>query len=398
MSSSSNEPLLPAEAPLYATNSWVISRSRALINYDKYDAVAQWLDEVTDEEGEKIDAGKALSRSERGPDQVRVLCGHAAGELEDYDSDCCILSPNTIVERLEAVAAEMEARHHEDNNDDSHEYRDDDSSSSSSLLSYYYSLASGSLETESILIGYKDPNFIKEANSGTMTNGNLDQATTNPILGRNRPLPSTLDSGAMPGKGMKANPSRSTDESLNKVSPTQNGVRSNVTSKPPKRSKLSTLLKAPKTKTPFLTAPQPQHGKSSREAKPSGAFVYPFTYGYPAAYPEIERGPSPLPRVRTPRLGTPFPPSSSVAQQMDASSSGASPESTKLSGGTSPARPSTPPTQDPVSGHMQPAAAPETEMEILAPVPRRVGRLFAPRPSWARFWASSFGRGRGGGK
>jgi hypothetical protein len=90
---------LPVRAPLNANNSWVITQARKIIGYyDRY-AVEDWLDEVTDDE---ISICRSLNHFKAHS------MGHPAGELGNYDPDCTVLSQNTI-EKLEAVAAEIEA-------------------------------------------------------------------------------------------------------------------------------------------------------------------------------------------------------------------------------------------------------------------------------------------------
>ncbi|KAI0527752.1 hypothetical protein F5B22DRAFT_640732 [Xylaria bambusicola] len=86
--SSPNKPLTP---PVYATNDWIISRARALINYDSYDEIERWLDNEDDE-----DDGCAFPEYSED------------GEIREYDPDNRVLTPMNLVERLEAAATKTE--------------------------------------------------------------------------------------------------------------------------------------------------------------------------------------------------------------------------------------------------------------------------------------------------
>ncbi|KAK5631964.1 hypothetical protein RRF57_007678 [Xylaria bambusicola] len=88
--SSSNKPITP---PMYATNDWIISRARALIDYDSYDEIEKWLDNSGDEDD-----------TFEFPEYFEDL----VGEIQDYDPDNRVLTPMTLVERLEAAAAKTE--------------------------------------------------------------------------------------------------------------------------------------------------------------------------------------------------------------------------------------------------------------------------------------------------
>ncbi|KAI1422844.1 hypothetical protein F5Y12DRAFT_581147 [Xylaria sp. FL1777] len=106
----------PIKPPLHATNSWVISHARDLIDYDGYGGFEQWLDRTDSNVSENTegDAGKSACLQICSSSDLRAT-SHPAGVLEDYDPDCSLLSQKTIVETLETVAAEMEASYQPDN-------------------------------------------------------------------------------------------------------------------------------------------------------------------------------------------------------------------------------------------------------------------------------------------
>ncbi|KAI1739765.1 hypothetical protein F4680DRAFT_134886 [Xylaria scruposa] len=150
--------------PLNATNSWVIQRARELISSDAY-AIEQCLNDVTedDDNGDNSNNhenrhGQKANSSPTG-DHVSIKYGHPAGELEDYDPDYTLLSPETIIRVLEA-AAEIEAGYSRDNDGAllPPEYRDDVSSSSIVSSGYRY-LPSDSIEEEPLLDQYQFQNL-----------------------------------------------------------------------------------------------------------------------------------------------------------------------------------------------------------------------------------------------
>ncbi|KAI1362763.1 hypothetical protein F5Y08DRAFT_341285 [Xylaria arbuscula] len=140
--SSPNKPITP---PLHATNSWIITRARAMIDYDSYGSIEDWLENVEDDDDDTI---KSL-------DTV-----HPAGEIEDYDQDHQVLTPMSVVERLEVAAAKLEALHH--GADEEHESDCEDVLSMPSSLSFrsggYGHLPSDSLENEPLVCDRRDAN------------------------------------------------------------------------------------------------------------------------------------------------------------------------------------------------------------------------------------------------
>ncbi|KAJ3560461.1 hypothetical protein NPX13_g9293 [Xylaria arbuscula] len=140
--SSLNKPITP---PLHATNSWIITRARAMIDYDSYGSIEDWLENVDDDE----DALKSLETV------------HPAGEIEDYDQDHQILTPISVVERLEAAAAKLEALHYRA--DEEQESDCEDALSMASSLSFrsggYGHLPSDSLENEPLVPTRHDANL-----------------------------------------------------------------------------------------------------------------------------------------------------------------------------------------------------------------------------------------------
>ncbi|KAI0481857.1 hypothetical protein F4859DRAFT_512993 [Xylaria cf. heliscus] len=96
----------------------VIRRARELIGYDGYGTVEQWLDVADENENESenenknnTNENKHGNNTSKSPDHHHGPSrpGHPAGELEDYDPDRPLFSQKTIVDVLEAAAAEMEA-------------------------------------------------------------------------------------------------------------------------------------------------------------------------------------------------------------------------------------------------------------------------------------------------
>lgn len=134
-----NAPRLPGRPPVNATNSWVIRHARDLIGYDNY-MIEEWLDgatttddadddndddddhEITMEgegssSGSSSSTGKSFSNpitdkrgmSDDDPSSSSWAVGdHPAGDVEDYDPDCVVFSPETLIEALEEAAAGME--------------------------------------------------------------------------------------------------------------------------------------------------------------------------------------------------------------------------------------------------------------------------------------------------
>ena len=101
-----------------------------MIDYDSYGAIEDWLDNVEDD-----DTLNPLNTS------------HPIGELKDYDPDHQVLTPISVVERLEAAAAKLEALHGEQESD----CKDALSLSSLSFRSSYGYLPSDSLENEPLV-------------------------------------------------------------------------------------------------------------------------------------------------------------------------------------------------------------------------------------------------------
>lgn len=152
---SSDEPSGPTRAPLHATNSWVISHARELIDYDKHDAILQWLEDVPNDEDKLLqgnsrsDAGKSSKHAEAGS-SVR---GHPAGEIEDYDRDCFIFSQKSIIERLEDAAAAMDGMSREYDGDTDGE-DDTESCSSASFVTASEHLSQSSSSSDSGVSSY----------------------------------------------------------------------------------------------------------------------------------------------------------------------------------------------------------------------------------------------------
>ncbi|KAI0110355.1 hypothetical protein GGR51DRAFT_557999 [Nemania sp. FL0031] len=434
-SSSSNKPILSATVPLHATNGWVINRARELIEYDKYGAITKWIDEASDEasdeeNGKKPSTATAFNYTvEANPNSsaVGVLKGHPAGELEDYDPDCRILSQKTMVEALEAMAAKTDAFYSDDDDDDDDSddevsfftspERIDDNVPSASSLSYYQSIVNGSLSSEPLLNEYKQPNFTVDVEAEAVADSVEDAADL--VLGRisppyafppPTPLPLSLGTRVMLGIEIGASSSRVADEDQMSVGTSQTVVRHSVPEpapKPSKLSKLSTLFRTPSSS--FLTVPRPIHtrvqtqkGKLGRKEKDISTYGYPFTYEHPSVYPEIERGASPIPRMRpvhshTRRTSA----SSSLLSRVLSRGNSSSSHQTRKSNSSScasqaPSTSASTPTLARLSSSASSSrrgktpASPEREREILSPVPRRVGRLFS------RLQVSPFRRGQAG--
>lgn len=123
----SDEPDTSTRPPLNATNSWVINHARELIDYDKYDSIMQWLEDVPNDkdkflgirnsQDDDTTSGKSSSSSSssdsEADDDSSLRGDHPAGEIEDYDQDHYIISQMSIIEKLEAAAAAIERREYE---------------------------------------------------------------------------------------------------------------------------------------------------------------------------------------------------------------------------------------------------------------------------------------------
>ncbi|RWA03227.1 hypothetical protein EKO27_g11879 [Xylaria grammica] len=157
----------PMRLPVNATNSWIIRHARDLVDYDSYD-VEKWLDgiddnyDVVDEKYGGMNHGKFPDHDVEMMGVTAAVARHPAGALDEYDPDHVAFSQLSIVERLEAMAVELESGYGGDNGTESSSFitspedlsDTDDSSSfsaSSSPSSYYSFLPSDSLEGDSLL-------------------------------------------------------------------------------------------------------------------------------------------------------------------------------------------------------------------------------------------------------
>ncbi|KAI3339008.1 hypothetical protein F4824DRAFT_508950 [Ustulina deusta] len=360
--SSSNEPMKP---PLNATNSWVIRRARDLIGYDNYD-IEQWLDNVTDDdinENNANDTGKS-------PVYPETSSGTDLGEPEDYDLDRRAISEKTIVETLEAVAAEMEASHHDDESYNSASFVtsaehscdiDEIASHSSSSLSHRYQyLPSDSLENQSLIGHCQGTNSGSTIGSGTR-NADSDDST-----------PSRLASDTDTISGVEPESERS--RRLVRLRSSSNTLSSPMS---PSRSKpRSQFLTVPRPA--HLTA-KPRHSRPSRQG--SRGYIRPHTYADAFAHrPEIERCPSPMPHVRLP---APPNPSSSTCTPLSSH-----PIPASMSGHIS-----SPQSLTPSRPRLRLSRNREGEtpaLETVRPLPQQAGRLLVPQTPRTHFVASPF--------
>ncbi|KAI1194771.1 hypothetical protein F5X97DRAFT_265569 [Nemania serpens] len=361
---SSDEPSGPTRAPLHATNSWVISHARELIDYDKHDAILQWLEDVPNDEDKLLqgnsrsDAGKSSKHAEAGS-SVR---GHPAGEIEDYDRDCFIFSQKSIIERLEDAAAAMDGMSREYDGDTDGE-DDTESCSSASFVTASEHLSQSSSSSDSGVSSYhtltSDPGIMR-AGSRSKVLGSLSKLFTS--------MKPSKFKHPKPPSATAAQPAASAE---------------------PRNSKLKLKLK-------------PKSERNRLRKKPK---TYHF-YEHPPAFPEIERCASPFPSMRPPHhprpptpyhtptpTPTPIPsilaptPRRSITPSAPPGVFRATPGSTPriwfANGNTIPYAPSTPLLRFSThGGDGTRAAAVDREREIVCPVPQAAGRLFVPGPSW----------------
>ncbi|KAI1187433.1 hypothetical protein F5B17DRAFT_430576 [Nemania serpens] len=454
MPSSSEKPNTPTRAPLNATNSWIISQARELIDYNEYDAILQWLEDVPDDADEFLqwNSGNDTGKSSDYPDEASSVRDHPAGEIEDYDQDRVVFSQKSIIERLEDAAAALEGRLYE-GDDDTESYAsgsfaatsshvspsstsDWDSGSadyqplsSDSGVSDHQSLAPDSLEGEPLLeIRQKTKLGSEVGSEGTVIRRPFLSSSRNtafnsmaallslPSSNTNSPLQERTNSDFVPG-----------NESQNRAAITHAGSRSKVLSS---LSKLFTSTKFRLLKSPLFTGAQPASAearngksksklntKSESEPEPKSernrlkkhAKTY-KTYEHPPAYPEIERCPSPMPRVRphphhlpypstlapTPRILTSLPPRpitsfapTGIFRAIPTNTPGLRALNNTTT--TTPHAPSTPLLRFSTHGGTPAAAAAtDIEREILCPTPQVSGRLFVPVPSRNQFRISPF--------
>ncbi|KAI1754178.1 hypothetical protein F4782DRAFT_528620 [Xylaria castorea] len=318
--SSPNKSALPLKPPLNATNSWVVSRAREFIGYDAYGTVEQWLDDVTDDGENENDnnnngsrSGNNTSKSPTG-DHGSSRRGHPAGELEDYDPDCTLFSQKTIIEVLEAAAAEMEAGHSSDSDGAVQPPERWDNAYSSSLASSCYGyLPSDSLEGEPLLdvqlqdLRDTNPRPMTDEKSNTESDGMMDSPIS--FLGPGA-LPLPLSSSSTSCTTVASLDTRSEKEVLTGLTPTRNFPRAHSTVSPPSSSD---------SKSQFLIVPLPTHTTAPSRARarawqniPNQAGKYPlshprsrpdtpnhkYTFVKLFPHPEIERCASPMPRFR----------------------------------------------------------------------------------------------------
>ncbi|KAI0965039.1 hypothetical protein F4678DRAFT_346774 [Xylaria arbuscula] len=114
--SNKNKPIRPS---FNATNSWIIRHARELIGYDEYDEIAREIEEERANEDYEDDFAASFASLKTGSDSHHAASGrHPAYALDEYQPDRGSGNEQkTIVENLEAIAAEMEASHFDDSDD-----------------------------------------------------------------------------------------------------------------------------------------------------------------------------------------------------------------------------------------------------------------------------------------
>ncbi|KAI1311968.1 hypothetical protein F5Y03DRAFT_261013 [Xylaria venustula] len=105
-----NKPIRP---PFTATNSWVIRHAREIIGYDEYDEIAREIEEGRASEKIEDDLVQSLASLKTGSNSLLEISDHHLPDTpKDYDPECeGGNGQKSIVENLEAAAAEMEANH-----------------------------------------------------------------------------------------------------------------------------------------------------------------------------------------------------------------------------------------------------------------------------------------------
>ncbi|KAJ2990054.1 hypothetical protein NUW58_g3149 [Xylaria curta] len=272
--------------PLNATNSWVISHARELIEYDRYQ-IEQWLDEVIDD-GDDDEQAKSNTQNhtDKPADHSLSNCGHPAGELRDYDPDCIAFSLNDIVENLENAASETEARDPGDGT-----FLDGLGTSSSAYSTFCYQYDGlDSLEGEPLLDSYR--NDLRSTTSGTSNRGPNDM-TYSPVSDVHLFSPSSsLDAKLVPR--LEIGWDIHTEKEVWNITLTHSTSKElSFSSKP-----------SPSTsQTQFLTLAPASHMLKARCDRS------PYTYTRPSTVtlPSVERCTSPVPSVRGSYHISPFP-------------------------------------------------------------------------------------------
>ncbi|KAI0413204.1 hypothetical protein F5X98DRAFT_379012 [Xylaria grammica] len=384
MSSSSSSVSGPMRLPVNATNGWVILHARDLIDYDSYD-VEKWLDgiddnyDVVDEKYKGMNHGKFPDHDVEMMGVAAAVARHPAGELGEYDPDHIAFSQLSIVERLEAMAVELESGYGGDNGTESSSFvtspedlsdTDDASSFSapSSPSSYYSFLPSDSLEGDSLL---------------------SDRSSTNPGSTAGSEI-SRVDEKHSPASYPSREP-LSLPHTAPATAATQAEAAPHVhdlAHKHPRPSSrtLSTSISPSTSPSQFLTVPQArrsrrklQHQRMRHEIPaPASASASAFTEARPHPLAsEILRSPSPVPSLRA------EPRAASVPGEMGA-------PGTPLAFLSTAEAQTKPKPRLRISRNA--GRAPRPAPEIVRPQPQRAGTLFVPSPSRTLFAASPFVR------
>ncbi|KAI0543242.1 hypothetical protein GGR58DRAFT_15023 [Xylaria digitata] len=357
--SSSDKPSEPTPPPFSASNSWVISRARGLIGYDTY-SIEKWLSEIEDGGADENDG----DHSEMG------YSHHPAGALEDYDPDCVAFSRMSIIEKLEAMAAEMEAGSHDDESGPPRDSpnTDEASSPSSSSSSYYNPLPSDSLEGKSLISDSRGTNSGSTTGSET-PHRDSDNGYSYFSHPKGVKFPIPLSKFRVPLPTPPKEDRVMSEAAFLRYLAHRSSMPSPSTMTPLKKSN-SQFLAVPK---PVYTY-RPRHSRANRkrEKRRANANTVSALHVHAA---DTQRCPSPFPSVRPPSTSSLMSPLFPPIAGSEGGNSGPATET--------PAKPRLRISKN-VGGAQRPLP------EIVRPGLQRAGRLIVPGPSPAQFIASPF--------